>query len=118
MTYAEMAKQAKRKKTSKKLSVGQFKFERKGQQLIGMYMRSDPITYKKTDKAGLVHTFMTDNGPVKLAGSHKIDTEIIPLLKEGGVYIITYIDDINVGQPAPMKDFECEEISTEGIPDA
>lgn len=76
MSYAEKLKQAKKNDTIEKVESVLFKFEKKGDTLIGKLIGFKVVNSKEHEKPFVLYTFDTDNGVVKCTLGAMVDGDV------------------------------------------
>ena len=106
MGYLEQLKAAREDKTVRNL-VPEFRpWTKKGNQVVGRFISSAPITSRNKEGTYEQYVFDTDDGPVKFALGSASDREIRPSLKAGGVYAITFHGKEDIGGNRSVNKFE------------
>jgi hypothetical protein len=112
--YADMAKEAKEKKTGRSLTPEYVKFEKKGQSIIGLFISKSAIQSSTGDGSYNQYLMETDEGNVKFHLGSAADAEVGEVFKPGVVYSIEFQGQEDIGGGRKVNKFDIMELGPVG----
>ena len=114
MGFKEMHEAAKKSGAVKKIAPEYYKWEKKGDSILGRLKKISPQPAKEYPKGYNLYTLQTDEGAVLFKLSGAADEKYSSLLQINGVYYFEYLGERDVGGKNPMKDWEITKIEDDG----
>jgi len=112
--YADMAVEAKKTKAGRSLTPTYVKWEKEGQQIVGMFISKSEIASSTGEGTYNQYLFETDEGNVKFHLGHAADTEVGAVFAPGIVYVITYQGQEEVKGGRRVNKFDIIELGPYG----
>ena len=114
MGYKEMFAEAQKTGAVKKIAPEYFKFEKKGDTILGRLMKISPQPPGEYPKGYNLYTVQSDEGAVLFKLSGTADEKYASLLRVKGVYYFEYMGEIPASGNKKMKDWDITEIKDYG----
>lgn len=110
MTYKELLKKAEEAKTAKSVQPGFFRFEKKGDYILGRYMYSHEVQGSLGGGTYLMYIFDTDLGLQKFKLGSAADKELREVMVPTGVYKIEFLGKDSFGKGKTVNRYDCVEV--------
>jgi hypothetical protein len=117
MTYAELFKNAEKAKQTLDLSPTWVPFEAEGQFVVGRLRGSSEV--ESTMGTGTYKQYLmdSDDGLIKFALGRATDNELQTVLKEGGVYMITFLGQQKIKGGRSVNQFKVQTLTAAALTD-
>ncbi len=109
-SYRELYVAAKKAKAVKQLTPSYFKWEEKGQVIVGAYISQNAVQSRLGGTEYNQYIFETDEGRVKFALGRAADSEFGEAFAQGVVYAITFEGKDRISGGRQVNRFNVEEI--------